>query len=91
MPNKMTQHWFLFLPFSIHAKSVLALSDNIMVSEEALITVKFHRLAQGHYKEDIAKLLEHNVNLEGDPKLFIVFCPLDCVIELLIQVSGIKY
>ena len=52
-----------------------------------LIPMIWYDVNKHHVKEDIASILNQNINLIGEPKLFVIICDINCVTELLMQVN----
>ena len=53
-----------------------------------LIPMIWYDVNRHSVKEDIASILDQNINLIGEPKLFVVVCGINCIRELLLQVNS---
>ena len=68
--------------------AILGISEWISsVGNQMPIAMLVYKISLVDLEMDIAALLEENVNLVGDPKLFVVICGFQCIKELLIQVK----
>ena len=54
------------------------------------LAVNLYQLSTANYKQEIADMLEEQVNLDGMPKLFVVSCNFGCQTEILRQVGNEK-
>lgn len=59
------------------------------MDDDNLIPMIWYDVNKHHVKEDIASILNQNINLIGEPKLFVVVCDINCITELLIQVYSL--